>query len=259
MDDFRPNPLVQPIHAAFMEVMDLFNRTPAITHLKSGELTLAQYKSVLREIYHYTKENPQLQALAAVHFRGRDRQLVKPFLRHAISEVGHDLAALEDLRALGEIPQEVLSENPLPATLALTSFAFFQIDYRNPVGYLGYLYFLEHMPTQHGATYADALMKAQVPESAMGFLREHMTVDVGHNKLMEQYLEQLLHGPADADAVIYAMQVTAELYAQMLWAAILRAEKAMSYGTSWSEAVRLRSDDSVHAGLHIDAHRHESS
>jgi pyrroloquinoline quinone (PQQ) biosynthesis protein C len=246
---------VESIHAAFAEVMRGFNASPAIQFLKDGQFTIAHYKSYLRETYHYTKEDPQLQALASVYFRGSDRHMVKLFLRHAISEVGHDLAALKDLEALGEKPQEVFSENPLPATIALTSYPFFEINYRNPIAYLGYLFFLEHMPTQHGAIYAKALMGAGVPEAAMGFLKEHMHVDVGHNKLMEKYLAHLVHNQKDADAMIYSMHVTAQLFANMLWAAVERAEKPPSYGVCWEEVDRLKPEGGAAvAGEEADDH-----
>ena len=247
---------IQSVRAAFDDVMAVFNTSPAIHFLQSGNFTVAHYKSVLREIYHYTKEDPQLQALAAVYFRGSDRHMVKLFLRHAISEVGHDLAALGDLEALGESPQGVYIENPLPATTALTAFPFYWIHYQNPIGYLGYLYFLEHMPTQHGAIYANALMGAGVPDAAMGFLKEHMHADVGHNKLMDKYLEQLLHDQKDADAVIYVMQVTAELYANMLSACVRRAETPMHYGQSWDELSRTRVNHQMPEGDGDDNNHH---
>jgi len=228
----------EAIKVAFDEAMVLFNQSPAIEFLKAGKLTIAHYKSVLREIYHYTKEDPQLQGLAAVYFRGSDRHSVKLFLRHAIAEVGHDLMALEDLKVLGEPIENVHRENPLPATIALTSFPFYWVTYQNSIGYLGYLYFLEHMPTQHGALYAKTLSAAGVPEGAMGFLKEHMQVDVGHNKLMVQYVEQLIHNRRDVDSVIYSMRVTGELYANMLWSAIQRADSNVSFGTAWGEVQR---------------------
>lgn len=231
---------VESIHAAFAEVMKVFNQSPAIRFLQTDSFRADHYKSVLREIYHYTKEDPQLQGLAAVYFRGSDRHSVKLFLRHAISEVGHDLMALEDLKALGEDPSSVSTENPLPATIALTSFPFYWVNFQNAVGYLGYLYFLEHMPTQHGAIYASALARTGIPEAATAFLREHMHADVGHNRLMTQYLERLIHDQKDADSVIYVMRVTAELYANMLWSAVQRVDSPVAFGTAWPEVARLR-------------------
>lgn len=59
------------------------------------------YASIMHETYHYTKEDPQLQALASVYFRGDDRKFVLQFLKHAASEVGHDEMALHDAVQLG--------------------------------------------------------------------------------------------------------------------------------------------------------------
>ena len=199
-------------------------------------MTLPHYQSVLCELFHYVRENPQIQALAAVYFRGDDRQQVKAFFRHATSEIGHDMLALDDLTRLGIDASKVPETRPLPATRALTSFAFYQISYDRPIGYLGYLYFLEYMPTQYGKTLAGALLSAGVPVEAMSFLQEHMTVDVGHNQLMQKYLVALVHSDADLEAITYALHATGELYAQMLWAAIQRAESGADYGVNIREA-----------------------
>lgn len=227
------------LRTVFTEAMTGFARSSAMRTLAEGRVTLDQYKSVLREIYHYAKEDPQIQALATVYFRGDDRDTVKMFLKHAISEIGHDRMALADLAALGEDISLIPLTNPLPATIALTAFPFYQIQYANSVGYLGYLYFLEHMPTAAGSTYATALAAAGVPATALTFLHEHMTVDVAHNKLMEEYITRLVRTEADLAAVSYALRVTAELYAAMLTSAIAAADAPWSTGVCHEEALRV--------------------
>ena len=163
---------------------------------------------------------------------------MKMFFKHATMEIGHDQMALNDLAVLGEDISLVPSTNPLPSTIGLISFPFYQINYLNPIGYLGYLYFLEYMPTQQGATYGAALAKNGVPQESMSFLVEHMTVDVGHNKMMEKYLEGLVHNSDDLDSVVYAMKVTAQLYAQMLQGAMQQTEVRRDYGYASSEKRR---------------------
>jgi hypothetical protein len=148
----------------FATTMAEFNASKAVGLLNSGKVTRAHYSAILKEIYHYSKEDPQIQALAAVHLRGNDRELVRMFLKHAVSEVGHDQMALRDLEVLGEDISLIPDSNPLPATIALTAYPFYQISYHNPIGYLGYLYFLEFMPTQAGAGYRAALIHAGIPE-----------------------------------------------------------------------------------------------
>jgi len=211
---------VSEVAAAFEPVKQDFLESQPMQMLANGQLTLEHYKSILREIYYYSREDPQIQALAAVYFRGQDREQVKPFLRHAISEVGHDELALNDLRALGETPDELKQQSPLATTMGLIAYPFYQICYQNPIGYLGYLYFLEHVPTSSGDSIGGALTAAGIPEQAMTFLSEHFVVDVGHTRLMLSYVEDLVKTKADLDAVIHGMQTTGVLYAAMLQGAI---------------------------------------
>lgn len=226
----------------FVEVMARFAASPAIRHVNEGRMKVGHYRTILREIYHYSKEDPQIQALASVYLRGADRDSVKMFLKHAISEIGHDRMALADMAELGEDVASLPHTNPLPTTMALIAFPFYQIQYANPIGYLGYLYFLEHMPTAAGESYARALAAAGIPASAMTFLNEHRTVDMAHNRLMTEYLRRLVRSDADLAAVAYAMHVTGELYSAMLWGAIQDAEAPRPAYVRFEEAVRAGRD-----------------
>lgn len=210
----------EQIDATFCVTLDRFDTSPAIQRVTSGNLRIEHYQWILRQIFHHARENPQIQALATVHFRGAQRQWVKPFYRHAVSEIGHDQLALNDLAALGGNVGSIADEEPLPNTTALLSLPFYLIQHKNPVGYLGYLYFLEFTPTASGMRYLDALRAMGVPEAAMSFLLDHTTIDVGHNQLMEAYLAGMVTGQADADAVCAAITATGLLYANMLQGAI---------------------------------------
>ncbi|MEM9170672.1 MAG: iron-containing redox enzyme family protein [Pseudomonadota bacterium] len=203
--------------------------------LLAGELTQEEYRSVLRQVYHHTRENPQLQALATVYFRGRQRDLVRAFFSHAASEIGHDQLALNDFVTLGGDPSTIPYENPLPDTSALLAYGFYQIYNLNPLGYLGYLFFLEFNGTGSGPLFRDALTKIGVPQNAMTFLQDHMEIDVGHNKLMERYVADLSLSRADIDAIKYSMAVTGRLYAHMLDAAVRDAREGVQTGWNWEE------------------------
>jgi hypothetical protein len=212
--------IAQTLDREFRAALEQFAASQVMQMLANGSIRLQHYKAVLREIYHYAKEDPQIQALAGVYFRGADRATVKMFFKHATSEIGHDLMALEDLKVLGEDVTRIPTSLPLPTTIALTAFPFYQIHYHNPIGYLGYLYFLEYMPTQAGAGYMAALKAAGVPDTAMTFLHEHLTVDLAHNNLMQEYLRRLVRTEGDLSAVGYGIRVTGYLYGEMLAGAI---------------------------------------
>jgi len=228
------------LRQVFSGVMAEFSDTPAMRRLLSGDITIAHYRQILRQVYHYTRDNPQIQVLAAVYFRGTDRDTVRMFFRHASTEIGHDRMALNDLASLGEDVSAIPFENPLPETAAFNAFVFHVIQHGNPVGYLGYLYFLEFLPTSTGAAYMDILERAGVPRSAMSFLAEHTSVDVQHNRLMEQYADRLIHTDDDFDAVAYAMRATSRLYASMLLAAIEQTDRPYDWGIAHQEQGRDR-------------------
>jgi pyrroloquinoline quinone (PQQ) biosynthesis protein C len=230
------------LRSEFVPVLRAFESSPAMQRILTGNLTANHYKSYLRQTYHYTKDNPQIQALATVHFHGADRKFVRMFYKHAISEIGHDELALNDLKTMGENIDQVRIENPLPATVALNAFVFYQIYNRNPIGYLGYLYFLEFLPTSSGAGYMNLLEMAGIPKSAMTFLLEHTNVDVYHNKLMEKYLEGLVITDSDLQSVIYAMRGTGKLYADMLQSAFEQADNPIDWGIDPLEAERYNAE-----------------
>jgi Iron-containing redox enzyme len=223
----------EDLSAAWATVERRFMGSTPIKRLLAGDLAPVHYAAYLRETYFYTRENPQIQALATAWFRGADRQMVKPFLRHALSEVGHDALALADLKTLGWKIDSVPEERPLPSTTPLISFPFYAIQYRSPLSYLGYLFFLEFLPTAQGADIAAALTRVGVPTSAMTFLAEHRAIDVHHNRLMKEYAATMLRSASDIDEVVYCMEVTCELYAIMVDGAFESADR--------TETIRLRS------------------
>ena len=144
----------------------------------------------------------------------------------------------------GEIEQ-IRNANPLPNTLALNAFAFYQVYTQNPIGYLGYLYFLEYLPTSSGAGYMQLLESLGVPKEAMTFIHEHATVDVAHNKLMDKYVEGIIQNQDDLDSIIYVMQATGKLYADMLLAAFEAVEKPQNFGINSEEKNRWDASKSV--------------
>lgn len=239
------SPSIQ-LQTAFQNVLENFKNSPAMQRLNPQQFTVEHYKSYLRETYYYTRDNPQLQALACTYFRGSDRQFVKQFLKHAISEIGHDDLALNDLVYLGggEIEQ-IRNANPLPNTLALNAFAFYQVYTQNPIGYLGYLYFLEYLPTSSGTGYMQLLENLGIPKEAMTFIHEHATVDHAHNRLMDKYVDGLIQTQDDLDSIIYVIQATGKLYADMLLAAFETVEKPQNFGINSEEKNRWNASKSV--------------
>lgn len=225
----------QQLAEVFDDVITNFNNCEGLQRLKNLELNKAHYAALMRETYFYARENPQIQAAATAFFRGAQRDVVKDFLRHATSEIGHDQLALNDMAAAGFDSSKVSETRALPSTIALTAFAYYQIYSMSPVGYLGYLYFLEFMPVRHGADYIAAFTHMGVPMEATTFLQDHSVIDVGHTQAMTSYVDNLVLNQHDLDTVIYSMRVTGELYCNFANGAILSAEQGSSFGADLAE------------------------
>jgi hypothetical protein len=229
---------LERVKVEFGQVLKRFDQSEPLQRILGATITPAHYASFMRQVFHHTRENPQIQALATVYFRGNRRRAIKTFYKHATSEIGHDQLALKDLETLGHNTAEIPLENPLPATTALLAFPFYQIYNLNPVGYLGYLFFLEFTPTTHGALYLDGFERSGVPRSAMTFLLDHTTIDQGHNKLMEQYFDELVLDERDLGSIVYAMRVSGRLYSNMIQEALDQVDQFVDWGTSTEEAGR---------------------
>ncbi|MEO1013893.1 MAG: iron-containing redox enzyme family protein [Pseudomonadota bacterium] len=220
---------------AFKPTLQDFMASPAIAALATGEMTVDEYRSITRELYHQVRETPQLFAMATTTFKGRQRDLVKMVLSHSLSEVGHEQLALNDYVTLGGDGERIPYETPLPTTTALFGYWRYQMTNLRPMGFLGYVFFLEFLPTHAGNGMKDMLMRIGVPEAAVTFLAEHNEADVHHNRLMEKYAEGLIVNEADFAAVVYGMQTTGRLYAQMLQAAREDVQRPFARGWNWFE------------------------
>lgn len=204
---------------------DQMQKSEILERIRRGDFKKEHYIYLMKQIFHHARENPQIQAFATSFFRGEDRQHVKMFFRHATAEIGHDQLAAEDAKRCGADISNIEFEMPNPSTAALVAFAFYQIQFRNPIGYLGYLFFLEYTPVQSGGAYIDIFKKCGIPEEATEFFKEHSEVDVAHCKMMEKYVDRLVRTESDMQEVLFAIRSTAKLYLAMIAEAFEKADK----------------------------------
>jgi hypothetical protein len=216
-------------------VVEKFNTTRPIQFLLSNELKIQHYAEILKQFHHYTKENPGFQVLAATKLKGVYRSFVRKMFLHATAEVGHDQLALDDLRAIGFESKDVASQNPLPTTIPLIAFPMYQISMRNPIGYLGCILFLEHLPVRSGPGYLQRLEMLGVPGNAMTFIADHAKVDVQHNRLMKEHLDGLVLTKEDFASVEYCLRTMSVFYENMLWGAICQANVPENWGIAYEE------------------------
>ena len=73
-----------------------------------------------------------------------------------------------------------------------------------------------------GADYVSVLDRVGIPREARSFLIDHATIDVAHTKMMVDYIENLVVEEHHYEAVRWAMETTARLYARMVEEAFSR-------------------------------------
>ena len=212
------------IKTAWQTEMDLINKKPWMQRLQSGDINLKHYKGFLLETYHHAGINPQIQAYATMFLKNNPREIVGMFYKHAISEIAHDVLAMNDLEVLGGNREKLEKTKPLPSTIAFNAFVLMQIQFVNPVAYLGYLFHLEFLPTNQGPGYLQLLSSLGVPAQGLTFLQEHATVDIGHNKLMEKYIKALVTDEKQLEDVLYSLRCSCHLHYKMLEAAFENGE-----------------------------------
>jgi len=211
---------VEAIKTASIEAFHEMSKGAGFRKIMEGKITEKEYKSILREIYFQTRETPPMMGTMTGHMRGRQREATKILFRHACAEMGHDQIALQDLRVLGEDTDQTERAYPLPETAALIGYAYHQIQHRDPAGFVGFIYFLEFIPSISGAAYMEKLESAGIPRSAMCFIEEHSTVDPAHVKLLDKYVEHIVTNEDHLEEVIYGIRCTAKLYGRMIDSAI---------------------------------------
>lgn len=207
--------------------------------LADRTFTREHYKGFLRETYHNATLNPRLGSLFQAHLNSGKPALEARFLKHNAAELGHNNLALADLAVLGEDAEAIANGRPLPTTEALAAFAAFQIQHRNPLAYLGYLFHLESLAVARGAETMKLLEAMGVPAAAQTFLQEHSEADLTHMQFNRDYIDGFVQTDRDLEAVLYGLRGACKLHAGMLQGIMdeaARTAMAWTHGTTTMKA-----------------------
>ena len=130
--------------------------------------------------------------------------------------MGHELWALDDLKALGADETAVRASRPVPACAAMIAFEYFIAGRANPVGLFGWLYVLEAMGDDLGKRVASALQHALGGTSrGIKFVAGHGVADHDHAADLTRVISQHITAPQDIADVNHVADVSADLYARI--------------------------------------------
>jgi pyrroloquinoline quinone (PQQ) biosynthesis protein C len=203
--------------AVRQRVLAELNDVRVIKALFSGKPDLAAYARYLVNAYHYAQYSPKVMAMAAARTTDSHPALSRYLLHHADEEQGHHKWALEDLSDLGVKESEARVTRPVPACAAMIGYVHYVAAYANPIGLFGWMYVLEAVGNDLGATAAaklQAMLGPKVSDRGLRFVGRHGVSDMGHTKDLSDQIETHVRGDDMAD-VCHVADVVADLYVRM--------------------------------------------
>lgn len=181
------------------------------------------YPSFLLETYHYTSQSPIIQMSTLPHFQGTHRELIRPFLKHALEEEPHHRLCIHDLKILGFSEELHIKNKPLPNTEAYLGFIFNRIMNYSPLCYLGYLYQLEFMAIEAGPKVIKNLRENGIPKESMTFLHVHAEDDITHLDELDILFNKIGEiSNREKDLIRSTAAISSQLYTNMMDLAIER-------------------------------------
>jgi pyrroloquinoline quinone (PQQ) biosynthesis protein C len=188
----------------------------AIQQVLAGEPDLALYGRYLTNVFHYACHSAEVIALAGARCARSHPDASRYLLHHAEEEMGHELWALDDLKALGIHDQAARATRPVPACAAMIAFEYYIAGRDNPVGLFGWLYVLEAMGDDLGKRVARGLQSG-LGEARRGikFVAGHGVADHDHTADLTRVITEHITAPEDIEDVQHVADVTADLYVRM--------------------------------------------
>jgi hypothetical protein len=167
----------------------------------------------------------RLHQVALAAFREGQRDALGSLLSRCASGSGISALLVEDLQALGVSSYEATVSTPLPTTKAVVASAYYQLTQEDPIGFLGYLYFVCHMPARLRGAAADALARAAVPVTAARFVAAAFETRPERDEQLARRFEELIRRPRDLSLVVSTLHATAGLFANLIRGAIEHVER----------------------------------
>ena len=196
-------------------VREALEGTKVVRLAMEGRLDAGLYGRYLVNAYHYAGHSPKVMAIAAARAMDDHPELAAYLLKHAYEERGHDAWALADLRSLGVDEAEAKAADPVPSCSAMIGYVHYVAEVANPVGLLGWMYLLEGMGEDLGATVAARLRDALPAGASARFVSGHGVADAAHAHELSEKIEDHVRTEASVRAVHRVADVVADLYVRM--------------------------------------------
>ncbi len=176
------------------------------------------YRSLMVQVFHYTRFNSVNQAYCSVRTTPEQRALLRFVYRHADEELGHEQMVVHDLRSVGLIERDDdLTTFPrLPATDALIGYIAGVALTEGAISRLGYSYWAEDVYRHLAPLLGAAVTSLGLTARQMTFFTAHSDIDAGHSAEVRRIIAKVATTPADQDAVYRIADTTLWLTIQLM-------------------------------------------
>lgn len=208
---------------------DMLTRTSSLAKVlerfRSAHIDASTHRQLLLELNHVINVHSRLREVAADVVPAEDWTSWADLLAVPGLAFEQGRSFLDDLRSLGLNSLDRVSLTPLPQTIAMAAYAHYQLVERATVGLVGYLWFFERMPRLFYPLWSTACQRGGVPERALQALISGSRIDPARDEQVANCCRQLVRRPRDLGLATQSLHDTAELFATLVDAALLRAER----------------------------------
>jgi 3-oxoacyl-[acyl-carrier-protein] synthase-3 len=203
--------LLRQLALVWLEFERKLRSVPIVRKLHRGEITLEDYKALLRNLRPQVVEGARWIARAASNMT--DFRLRSTFIGHAQDE-HRDYQMLErNYVSVGGVLEEIVQAEKNIGSEALSAFIFHQASRENPVDLIGSMFIIEGLGNQLAGQWASQIKQTLgLRDDQVSFLAYHGANDESHIGKLEAIINADWMTPEIARRIVKTAQVTARLY-----------------------------------------------
>lgn len=216
-DDPMVRRLVLDLGLVWADFERMLRATPIIRRIEAGEVTVKDYKMLLRNLRQQVMEGARWIARAASNISIELFPFRSMFITHAGDE-HRDFQMIErDYCAVGGSLEEIVNTPKNVGSEALSAFMFHRASQPDPLDLLGAMFVIEGLGRHKAGQWAEALkQQLHLTNEQVSFLRYHGQNDDDHFDRLRAVLTSGIVDDEVARRIVKTAKVVARLYALQL-------------------------------------------
>ena len=216
-DDPRVRRLVLDLGIVWADFERMLRATPIVRRIEAGEVTVKDYRMLLRNLRQQVMEGARWIARAASNISVELFPVRSMFISHAADE-HRDFQMLErDYCAVGGSLEEIVNTPKNIGSEALSAFMFHRASQPDPLDLLGAMFVIEGLGRHKARQWAEALKEQlHLTNKEVSFLVYHGQNDDSHFDRLRAVLTSGILNEDVAARIVKTARVVARLYALQL-------------------------------------------